>query len=91
MIIFEWDAAKAKINLSKHGVSFEEAQTAFDDLNAVDALDETHSDDEPRYNLIGSTVKGLLFVVYAEPDETVVRLISARQATKFEQEIYAAK
>lgn len=76
-MIFEWDAGKAKINLEKHGVSFEEAQTAFDDANAVDALDETHSGDEIRYNLIGLTKRGLLFVVYAEREDTVIRLISA--------------
>ncbi len=90
-MVFEWDADKAKINLKKHGVSFEEAQTAFADPNSVDALDEAHSGDEPRYNLIGLTAKNLLFVVYAEPEEKVVRLISARTATKFEEEIYAAK
>ena len=74
-MIFELDAEKAKINFKKHGVSF----------------DEAHSANEPRYNLIGLTAKGLLFVVYAEPDENTVRLISARTADKFEEAIYVAK
>ena len=90
-MIFEWDAGKAKINFRKHGVSFEDAQTTFDDLSAFDALDEAHSESGVHYNLIGLTANGLLFVVYAEPEESVIRLISARKATKFEEEIYAAE
>ena len=90
-MIFEWDAAKAKINLKRHDVSFEEAQTAFEDVQAADSLDEAHSENELRYNLIGLTAKGLLFVVYIEPEINVIRLIAARRATKFEEEIYVAK
>ena len=85
-MIFEWDSEKAKINLQRHNVSFEEACLAFDDKNLVDALDESHSEDE--LNLIGLTDRGLLFVVYTERGDDVIRIISARKATKFEGEIY---
>ena len=85
-MIFEWDSEKAKINLQRHNVSFEEACLAFDDKNLVDALDESHSEDE--LNLIGLTDRGLLFVVYTERGDDVIRIISARKATKFEEEVY---
>jgi uncharacterized protein len=87
-MVFEWDSEKAKINLQRHNISFEEARLAFDDKNLVDALDESHSDNELRFNLIGLTEKGLLFVVYTERGDDVIRIISARKATKFEEEIY---
>ncbi len=88
-MIFEWDSEKAKINLLRHGVSFEEAQLAFDDKNLIEAIDESHSDLELRFILIGLMANGLLFVVYTEPENgEVIRIISARNATKFEEEIY---
>ncbi len=87
-MIFEWDENKAKINLQRHSISFEDAKAAFDDENAVDERDESHSEDELRFNLIGLTEKGLLFVVYTERGNDVIRIISARKATKFEEEIY---
>ena len=87
-MIFEWDSEKAKINLQRHNISFEETSLAFEDENLVDAFDESHSEDELRFNLIGLTEKGLLFVVYTERGDDVIRIISARQATKFEEEIY---
>lgn len=87
-MIFEWDESKAKINFQRHRISFEEAELAFDDANAVDALDESHSENEIRFYLIGLTEKGLLFVVYTEREGNVIRIISARKATKFEEEIY---
>ncbi|MCY7345131.1 MAG: BrnT family toxin [Pyrinomonadaceae bacterium] len=90
-MIFEWDSDKAKINQQRHNISFEEAKSAFDDENLVDALDESHSEDELRFNLIGLTEKGLLFVVYTERGDEVIRIISARQADKFEEEIYVEK
>lgn len=90
-MIFEWDSDKAKTNLQRHNISFEEAKTAFDDENLVDALDESHSENELRFNLIGLTEKGLLFVVYTERGDDVIRIISARKANKFEEEIYVKK
>lgn len=83
---FEWSAKKASANLRKHGVSFEEAQTAFDDeLGAYypDALDET------RFILIGySARRRLLYVVHAEVTTDAIRVISARKATKHEKVRY---
>lgn len=87
-MIFEWDADKAESNLQRHNISFEEAVSAFDDENLVDEFDESHSENELRFNLIGLTEKGLLFVVYTERGDDVIRIISARKATKFEEEIY---
>jgi uncharacterized DUF497 family protein len=87
-MIFEWDSEKAKINLQRHNISFEDACLAFDDENLVDAKDEPHSHEELRFNLIGLTEKGLLFVVYTERGDDVIRIISARKANKFEEEIY---
>ena len=64
---FEWDEGKAEANLEKHGVSFEEAQTVFDDLLYVDFYDPDHSYDEHRYIIIGQSKLGrLLLVSYRE-------------------------
>lgn len=89
-IIFEWDERKAQQNEQKHGISFEEAQTAFYDDNARLSHDPDHSQDEDRYILLGmSAVLRMLVVchVYRQNDE-VIRIISARRATKREQQQY---
>ena len=84
----EWDDEKAAANLTKHGVSFEEAQTVFDDSLYVDFYDPDHSLDEHRYIIIGeSRQRRLLIVSYTERDE-VIRLISAREVTRSERETY---
>ena len=59
---FEWDANKAASNLSKHGVSFDEAQTVFDDTFYVDFYDPDHSYDEHRYIIIGQSAQNHLFI-----------------------------
>ncbi len=85
---FEWDEEKAAANLRNHKVSFEEAETVFDDLLYVDFYDPDHSFDEHRYIIIGESQRGrLLIVSYTERDD-VIRLISAREVTKSEQEVY---
>jgi uncharacterized DUF497 family protein len=85
---FEWDEAKAAANLAKHGVSFEEAQTIFDDPLYVDFYDPDHSQDESRYIIIGLSRQGrLLLVSYTERD-AIIRLISAREVTRGEREAY---
>jgi len=85
---FEWDQNKAASNLSKHGVSFEEAKTAFDDPLYLDFFDPDHSHSEDRYILIGqSSMNRLLLVSYIEYDE-MVRLISVREATRRERKDY---
>ncbi|GJD20373.1 hypothetical protein RIVM261_053290 [Rivularia sp. IAM M-261] len=87
---FEWDEYKAESNERKHGVSFEEAQTVFDDENARLMYDPEHSIEEERYILLGiSSVLRLLIVchIYKENDE-LIRIISARIATKRERQQY---
>ena len=85
---FEWDEAKAAANLAKHGVSFDEAKTVFDDPLFVDFYDPEHSVDEHRYITLGESQQGrLLIVAYTGRDE-VTRLISAREVTSTEREAY---
>jgi uncharacterized DUF497 family protein len=85
---FEWDKQKAKSNLSKHGISFEEAQTVFDDPLYVDFYDPDHSEDEHRYIIIGESSKShILLVSYTERGDKI-RIISARQVTQQERKAY---
>ena len=85
---FEWDENKALRNLSKHGVSFEEAKTVFNDPLYIDFYDPDHSDDEERYLIVGQSRQGrLLIVSYAERRDSI-RLISAREVTRAEREVY---
>jgi hypothetical protein len=82
---FEWDAVKARINLAKHGVSFEEATTVFDDVRAIEAPDFY---DPARFVLIGrSRLSRVLFVVHCERDHRI-RIISARRATPAQRRKY---
>jgi uncharacterized DUF497 family protein len=85
---FEWDDEKAQANLEKHGVSFGEATEVFYDSNALEGHDAEHSTDEHRFFIIGLSSRRLLYVVYAEREGDVVRIISARKAIKKEQEDY---
>jgi uncharacterized protein len=89
-IRFTWDEAKAEINLNKHGVSFEEATTVFADENARLKHDPDHSSKEDRFILLGFSVKLRLLVVchaYRDNDD-LIRLISARKATRNERKQY---
>ena len=86
---FEWDDDKAAYNQRKHGVTFGEAGTAFADPLAVIFDDEEHSQYEIREILIGhSVVRRLLVVSFTERGEDIVRIISAREATKRERRDY---
>ncbi len=87
---FEWDPRKAAQNLKKHGVAFPKAQTVFEDEDALLIPDPDHSIDEDRYILLGlSGALRVLVVVHCERQEgDVIRLISARKATKPEQQTY---
>ncbi len=90
---FEWDPNKAKSNLSKHKISFEIATSVFKDKNAISVFDENHSEDEERWATIGLDVKTRTLVVihtYISLDNNNynIRVISARKATKQEEEIY---
>jgi len=85
---FGWDPGKAKRNRAKHGVSFEEATTVFDDPLYIDFFDSEHSDQESRFIRIGtSRSQRVLLVSYSERDSRT-RIISARQATKRERQQY---
>jgi len=83
---FEWNERKAASNVKKHGVSFEEAQTAFDDKLGAYYPDSLHED---RFILVGySRLHRLLYVVHAEVGSATIRIISARKATKNEKAHY---
>ncbi len=83
---YEWDPKKARSNLAKHGVSFEEAATAFEDKLAAYYPDTLH---ESRFMLIGYSHKHrLLYVVHAEVTVDAIRIISARKATRHEKAHY---
>ena len=85
---FEWDEAKAAANLAKHGVSFEEAKTVFDDRLYVDFYDPKHSLNEHRYIIIGqSDQRRVLIVSYTERNDAI-RLINARELTRGERRDY---
>ena len=89
-IRFDWDENKAKINLAKHKVSFEEAQSVFDDDNARLIYDPDHSDTEDRFIMLGLSCKlKILTVVHCyRDDESNIRIISARKSTKSETKQY---
>ena len=84
----EWDPAKAVSNLRKHGVSFEEAATALADDYSVTGADPEHSVGESRFVTFGLSSAGQLLVVSHTEDGDVLRIISARRATKRERRIY---
>ena len=85
---FEWDDKKALANIEKHGVSFGEATEVFYDPNALEDYDVDHSTEELRFFIIGLSSRRLLYVIYAEREGDLVRIISARKADRAEQEIY---
>lgn len=88
-IEFEWSGTKAASNLKKHGVSFDEAETVFDDDHAYIQEDELHSDDEPREIIVGySEHNRLLMISFAQRAVNRIRLISARPVTIKERRIY---
>jgi len=88
---FEWDEEKADKNLKKHGVSFEEAATIFNDPRIATILDPDHSTDEERFVSLGkSFIQRILSVVHTERNKRT-RLISARKATKTERTTYENK
>jgi len=88
-LIFKWDNKKAKRNIEKHKVSFEEASTIFGDPLSITIEDSTHSTpDEDRFVTIGSSFRGKrLIVVHCDQDDTI-RIISARIATRRERKAY---
>ena len=87
---FEWDEKKNKSNIKKHGISFDEAKTVFFDENAMQFYDENHSDSEERFIMLGfSNHARMLIVCHCVKDnDSLIRIISARKATKNESKYY---
>lgn len=89
---FEWSPAKAASNLKKHGVSFEEARTAFEDEEALLIPDPEHSVGEERFVLLGvSGTSRLLVVIRCERGPDIIRFISARTAERTERAAYLSR
>ena len=90
MIKFEWDPPKASANIKKHRVSFEEAKSVFYDEFAVQFFDEEHSSEDERFLMLGmSSGAKLLIICHCEREHgAVIRIISARKATKRESAFY---
>ena len=89
-ILFKWDEKKNSLNKKNHGISFEEAQTVFVDDNALLIHDPDHSDEKDRFILVGLSSSFRILVVchcYRKGDD-IIRIISARKATRYEQEYY---
>lgn len=89
-IKFEWDNRKDKSNQKKHGVSFEEAKSVFYDESAIEFYDFDHSHDEERFLLLGLSFKlRILLICHCFKEENgIIRIISARKATRNEQKEY---
>jgi len=89
---FEWDKNKEKINIQKHGVTFEQASYVFADKFALNRFDNEHSEDEDRWALLGKSLNETLLLIihtFRNDDGTeFVRIISARKATKKEKQTY---
>ena len=92
---FEWDRKKEKSNIEKHGVSFEQASYVFADPFALNRYDDEHSQEEDRWVLLGKSLNEIILVVVhtlRDDEQTeVIRIISARRATKQEKSIYHKK
>lgn len=90
MIEFEWDRSKNDNNIEKHGIDFNEAKTVFYDVEALVISDPDHSKDEERFIILGlSTNINLLIVCHCyRDDDKIIRIISARKATKKEVDYY---
>jgi len=89
---FEWDKNKEKINIQKHGITFEQASYVFADKFALSKFDDEHSEDEDRWVLLGRSLnETLLLVIHtfvSNDGVEFVRIISARKATKKEKQVY---
>ncbi len=90
---FEWDPRKAKSNIKKHKISFEQAATIFKDRRAISIYDDEHSDREDRWVTLGLSLNGILLVAHhtfeqLDNKNANVRIISSRKATKIEMKQY---
>jgi hypothetical protein len=86
---FEWDEEKNLQNQSKHAVAFEDASRVFEsEADSFEIFDAAHSEDEDRFITIGPANGALLVVIYTQPEDGVIRIISARPATEHERTLY---
>lgn len=86
---FEWDPAKDNSNRKKHGLSFGEASELFQSgIDYLEIYDEEHSGEEDRFIAVGPIRRGIIVVAYTERDEDVLRILSARMATRRERQRY---
>jgi uncharacterized DUF497 family protein len=86
---FDWDERKSRANLAKHGIDFHTASLAFDDPFGLTMRDELHNDQENRFIMLAAIdTRTILLVVFTARDQDVIRLISARAATRRERAIY---
>lgn len=85
---FEWDGDKARSNITKHKVSFEEASTVFGDWHSATYFDPDHSGNEMRFITIGHSLRGRLIIVAHTDRGNHIRIISARSAAKKERQYY---
>ena len=90
MLKFEWNPEKNEVNLRKHGVSFEEAETVFEDERAITIYDERHSDEEDRFKIIGISrnMRELTVCHCSRNGDEIIRIISAWRATSNEFKLY---
>lgn len=91
MMKFEWDTTKAEANVRKHGVSFDEAGSAFLDPLALSGPDPDRSTGEPRYITFGMSSLGRLLAIFHTHRPGVIRIISARRVTRAERKLYEEK
>ena len=88
---FVWDPKKDEINRAKHGLSFEESTELFNSgIDYLEIYDEGHSGNEDRYIAVGPIKRGVIVVAYAEREDDVLRLMSARMATRNERRLFEA-
>ena len=90
MLKFEWDDNKNQLNIQKHGISFQEAASVFNDDNTILIFDEIHSEHEDRFLLIGFSYRANILIVCRcyRNNNSIIKIISARKATKEESKLY---
>jgi len=87
-VLITWDPDKSAANLDKHGIDFQDAATVFIDPLSATFPSEDHSESESRFLTIGESTKGQLLVVAHNEEDDIIRVISARQATRQERRFY---
>ena len=90
-MLFDWDEEKAKSNLAKHGISFDEAASVFDDPLFLTFADPEHSLQEQRFLIMGESARGRLLVISYTDCKDITRLISVRPATRKERKAYESE